>query len=825
MFKKILIANRGEIACRVIKTARRMGIATVAVYSEADRDALHVATADESVCIGPPAAAQSYLDIEKIVAACKETGAEAVHPGYGFLSERAAFPRALAEAGIVFIGPNPHAIDAMGDKLESKKLAAKAGVSTVPGHIGMVETAEDAVRISEEIGFPVMIKASAGGGGKGMRIATASGEVVESFERSRSEAKSSFGDDRILIEKFIENPRHIEIQILGDKHGNVIYLGERECSIQRRNQKVVEEAPSPLLDEATRRQMGEQAVALAKAVGYDSAGTVEFVAGQDRSFYFLEMNTRLQVEHPVTELITGIDLVEQMICVAAGEALDLTQERVTLRGWAVETRVYAEDPVRDFVPSTGRLVTFRPPPIGHQGDCIVRVDSGVIEGGEISIHYDPMIAKLVTYGPDRAAAISAHADALDRFVIEGIRHNIPFLASLMEKPRWREGQLSTGFIKEEYPHGFALTAPSGEMARAFVAVALAIDFALDKRRAGIVGTSRPHPAYVGPRAVLLAKERHDVDVSLGDDLAVGFVEGGEAVHVASRWTPAEQVWTGTVDGRPISVSARPIFNGYALSHGGFAVETRVFHPAAGRSRGADAGARRGGRGEGSALPDAGPRQGDLRQGATEREARRTAVPHRGDEDGERAARRARRHGEIDRGEGGRVARRRRADHDLRLIHDAALLRLWLEHGRGGDANPVPEGEAGRARTPRAARLHADGQERLRLGTPPSPRERGMVCCSISPCPTSARSDRYEDVARGLYTKAIQPVVLASGGARQALIYLGADETVGGTPPAGYMEAIVAAARAASLPPDYVASLELFLTRRVAMPALTRRAAR
>ena len=576
MFKKILIANRGEIACRVIKTARRMGISTVAVYSEADRDALHVTMADESVAIGPPPAAQSYLDIARIVDACKATGVEAVHPGYGFLSERAAFATALAEAGITFIGPNPRAIEAMGDKITSKKLAAEAGVSTVPGHLGEIADAEEAIRMADEIGYPVMIKASAGGGGKGMRIAYAANEVAEGFERSRSEAKSSFGDDRIFIEKFIEDPRHIEIQVLGDKHGTCLYLGERECSIQRRNQKVVEEAPSPLLDAATRRKMGEQAVALAKAVGYDSAGTVEFVAGQDKSFYFLEMNTRLQVEHPVTELVTGIDLVEQMILVAAGEPLDLTQERVTLDGWAIETRVYAEDPVRDFVPSTGRLTTFVPPPTGRQGDWITRVDSGVVEGGEISIHYDPMIAKLVTHAPTRIGAIDAHAEALDRFVLEGIRHNVPFLASIMSKPRWREGALSTRFIKEEYPDGFSPPPPEGAMAQRFVAVALAIDRALDERRGAIAGAIRPHRPYGGERAVLLGKERHDVEVAVADDLSVRFEAGGEPLRVASRWRPGERVWTGTVDGALIAVTARAILNGWALSHGGFFADVRVF---------------------------------------------------------------------------------------------------------------------------------------------------------------------------------------------------------------------------------------------------------
>src|SRR3974390_3372490 len=427
MFRKILIANRGEIACRVIKTARRMGIRTVAVFSEADEDALHVEMADEKVHLGPPPAAQSYLLIDKIVAACKETGAEAVHPGYGFLSERAAFAKALAEAGIVFIGPNPRAIEAMGDKIESKKFAAKAKVNVVPGHLGVIKDGEEAVRIANEIGYPVMLKASAGGGGKGMRIAYKADEVVEGFTRARSEAASSFGDDRVFIEKFIVNPRHIEIQGLGDKHGNVIHLNERECSIQRRNQKVIEEAPPPLLDEETRAEMGAQAVALAKAVDYDSAGTVEFVAGQDKSFYFLEMNTRLQVEHPVTELVTGIDLVEEMIRVAAGEKLGSHQGDVKLVGSAIESRIYAEDPYRNFLPSTGRLVRYRPPEESVADGVTVRNDTGVQEGGEISIFYDPMIAKLVTHAKTREAAIDAQADALDAFTIEGIRHNIPFL--------------------------------------------------------------------------------------------------------------------------------------------------------------------------------------------------------------------------------------------------------------------------------------------------------------------------------------------------------------------------------------------------------------
>ncbi|MGH6815044.1 MAG: acetyl-CoA carboxylase biotin carboxylase subunit, partial [Hyphomicrobiaceae bacterium] len=462
MFKKILIANRGEIACRIVATARKMGIATVAVYSQADARALHVEMADEAVEIGPPAPAQSYLAVERILEACKATGADAVHPGYGFLSERAMFAAALQAAGIVFIGPNARAIGAMGDKIESKKAAARAKVSTIPGHLGAVADAEHAVGIAEEIGYPVMIKASAGGGGRGMRIARNRNEVQEGFASAGNEAKASFGDDSLLVEKYIVNPRHIEIQVLGDKHGNVVHLGERECSIQRRNQKVVEEAPSPHLDDRTRKAMGEQAVALAKAVGYDSAGTVEFVAGQDRSFFFLEMNTRIQVEHPVTELVTGIDIVEQMIRVAAGEKLPFRQADIAMTGWAVESRICAEDPSRSFLPSTGRLSTYRPPPQRSGDGRAVRIDTGVREGDEISIHYDSLIAKLVAHGATRAEAIDLMADALDAFAIEGLRHNIAFLGALMQHPRWRAGRLSTGFIAEEYPAGFAPRVPSEE---------------------------------------------------------------------------------------------------------------------------------------------------------------------------------------------------------------------------------------------------------------------------------------------------------------------------------------------------------------------------
>ena len=582
MFKRILIANRGEIACRVIKTARRMGIETVAVYSEADRDALHVEMADDAVLIGPPAAAESYLVMEKIVEACAKSGAEAVHPGYGFLSEREAFPRALEAAGIVFIGPNPGAIAAMGDKIESKKAAAKANVSTVPGHLGVIEDEKHAVKIADQIGYPVMIKASAGGGGKGMRIAHSTSEVAEGFSLARAEAKSSFGDDRIFIEKFIVDPRHIEIQVLGDKHGNVIYLGERECSIQRRNQKVIEEAPSPLLDETTRRKMGEQAVALAKAVNYDSAGTVEFVAGQDKSFFFLEMNTRLQVEHPVTELITGIDLVEQMIRVASGEKLSLAQKDVTLTGWAVESRVYAEDPFRNFLPSIGRLVKYRPPLESSIDGITVRNDTGVQEGGEISIYYDPMIAKLVTHAPSRAAAIEAQSTALDSFYIDGIRHNIPFLSALMNHPRWRGGNLSTGFIAEEFPKGFAVRVPEGEVARRLAAVAAAIDHVLGERKRQISGQLTGRPVHrERRRAVWLERNEIALDIAReADGIAVRFVGAdgtlGHPHLMVSPWTPGDPVWQGTIDGHLVAMQVRPIANGIRLAHQGFEVAVSVF---------------------------------------------------------------------------------------------------------------------------------------------------------------------------------------------------------------------------------------------------------
>jgi propionyl-CoA carboxylase alpha chain len=579
MFKKILIANRGEIACRVIKTARKMGIKTVAVFSDADKDALHVEMADESVNIGAPAASESYLVIDKIIEACKKTGAEAVHPGYGFLSERAAFAEALKANGITFIGPNVTAIEAMGDKIESKKFANAAKVSTVPGFLGVLETPEEAVKVADGIGYPVILKASAGGGGKGMRIANTREEVAESFARSKSEAKSSFGDDRVFVEKFIVNPRHIEIQVLGDKHGNVIYLGERECSIQRRNQKVIEEAPSPLLDEATRRKMGEQAVALAKAVNYDSAGTVEFVAGQDKSFYFLEMNTRLQVEHPVTELITGIDLVEQMIRVAAGEPLTIKQSDVQLKGWAVESRIYAEDPTRNFLPSTGRLVKYRPPAEGRSEGITVRNDTGVFEGGEISIYYDPMIAKLVTHAGDRLTAIEAQSRALDGFVIDGIRHNIPFLSSLMQHPRWRSGNISTAFIAEEYPDGFSPLTADGEVAHRMAAVAAFVDNLGNERKRQISGQMRVHRPvqFENARSVLLGKERYDVHVDNGDGaLLVRFDEAGTARRLESDWVPGDPVWNGLIDGEKVAVQVRAILNGYEIAHAGVSIESRVF---------------------------------------------------------------------------------------------------------------------------------------------------------------------------------------------------------------------------------------------------------
>lgn len=562
--KKILIANRGEIACRVIKTARKMGIATVAVYSDADRDALHVQMADEAVHIGPAPSSQSYIVIDRILDAIRQTGADAVHPGYGFLSENAAFAAALEKEGVAFIGPPVRAIEAMGDKITSKKIAAEAGVSTVPGHMGLIEDAEEAVRIATKIGYPVMIKASAGGGGKGMRIAWNDTEAREGFQSSKNEAMNSFGDDRIFIEKFVTQPRHIEIQVLGDKHGTTLYLGERECSIQRRNQKVIEEAPSPFLDEATRKAMGEQAVALARAVGYHSAGTVEFIVDGERNFYFLEMNTRLQVEHPVTELITGIDLVEQMIRVAAGEKLTFGQVDVRLNGWSIESRLYAEDPYRNFLPSIGRLTRYRPPAEGaHEDGTIVRNDTGVYEGGEISMYYDPMVAKLCSWGPDRQAAIEAMSRALDDFEVEGIGHNLPFLSSVMQNARFRDGRLTTAFIAEEFPDGFQGVAPDAQARRKLAAVATLINDRLQRRATKISGTIGNHRRVVGKEwVVALGSEAIAVTFAQeGDASRITFADGGTA-SIHSDWLPGQTHATFFVDEMPMGVKVDKI--GYSL---------------------------------------------------------------------------------------------------------------------------------------------------------------------------------------------------------------------------------------------------------------------
>jgi propionyl-CoA carboxylase alpha chain len=543
MFKKILIANRGEIACRVMRTAKRMGIATVAVYSEADAEALHVREADEAVAIGPAAAADSYLRADKIIDACQETGAEAVHPGYGFLSERAAFATALAEAGIAFIGPPPNAIAAMGDKIESKKLAAAAGVTTVPGHLGIIADVAEAAEIAHGIGYPVMIKASAGGGGKGMRIAHDDTELREGFSGAQHEAKSSFGDDRIFLEKYIEQPRHIEIQVLGDQHGNIVYLGERECSIQRRHQKVIEEAPSPFLDAKTRAAMGEEAVALSKAVGYFSAGTVEFIVDARRNFYFLEMNTRLQVEHPVTEMVTGLDLVELMIRIAAGEKLPFGQDDIRHDGWAIEARVYAEDPTRGFLPSIGRLVRYHPP--AGEG---VRVDTGVSEGAEITLFYDPMIAKLATHGADRDEATDRMQAALDGFYVGGLRHNIPFLAAIVGKERFRAGRLSTDFIAEEFPGGFA---PPAEFTNADEVILLAAALA---------------DGGAGERVVLLDGEPHNLTLP---------------VAAETSWRPGRNLMHLRIGDRTETVQIEPLpARAWRLAHGGVVRRAQVLSPRA-----------------------------------------------------------------------------------------------------------------------------------------------------------------------------------------------------------------------------------------------------
>ena len=589
MIKKILIANRGEIACRVIKTARKMGIQTVAVYSDADRDALHVKMADEAIHIGPPPANQSYIVIDKIMDAIRASGADAVHPGYGFLSERAEFAERLAKEGVAFIGPPASAIEAMGDKITSKKLAAEAGVSTVPGYMGLIADADEAVKISGEIGYPVMIKASAGGGGKGMRIAWNDAEAREGFQSSKNEAANSFGDDRLFIEKFVTQPRHIEIQVLADSHGNAIYLGERECSIQRRNQKVIEEAPSPFLDEATRKAMGEQAVALSKAVNYASAGTVEFIVDGDRNFYFLEMNTRLQVEHPVTELITGIDLVEQMIRVAAGEKLSITQDDVKLNGWAMESRLYAEDPYRNFLPSIGRLTRYRPPQEGTGEDgTIVRNDTGVFEGGEISMFYDPMIAKLCTWAPKRIEAIDAMADALDRFEVEGIGHNLPFLSAVMDHPRFRSGAITTAFIAEEYPEGFAGVTPEAGALEDLVAVAAACNHVSETRATQISGAMDNHRRVVGPNwTIVVEREEFPVTITENGDgsytVAAREGEDGTALSAPRKvalgaWKPGAPLIEASVDGKSLAVKVDPTLQGVRLRQRGAEVVLSCLTP-------------------------------------------------------------------------------------------------------------------------------------------------------------------------------------------------------------------------------------------------------
>ena len=579
MFKKILIANRGEIACRVIKTARRMGIATVAVYSDADARALHVAMADEAVHVGPAPAAQSYLVIDNIIDAVRRTGAEAVHPGYGFLSENRRFAEALAAEGIAFIGPPARAIEAMGDKITSKRLAAEAGVSTVPGAGGQLEDAEEAVRLAREIGYPVMLKASAGGGGKGMRIAWSDEEAREGFRASKSEAASSFGDDRLFIEKFVTAPRHIEIQVLADAHGNTIHLGERECSIQRRNQKVIEEAPSPFLDAETRAAMGAQACALAAAVGYTSAGTVEFIVDGERNFYFLEMNTRLQVEHPVTELITGIDLVEAMIRVAAGEPLGIAQEDVTLNGWAIESRLYAEDPYRGFLPSTGRLTRYRPPEERVTEAAKVRNDTGVFEGGEISMYYDPMIAKLCSWAPDRGAAIEGMRRALDAFEVEGIGHNLPFLSAVMDHARFVSGEITTAFIAEEFPEGFSGVTPEPATLRKLAAAAGHMKMRKEAREAAISGAMANHQRRVGDDwVVFLGRETFSVNITEANGGTVVRFDDGAEFAVESDWRPGDPLFRGTVGGETMIIKIDFVRGGARLRHRGAELRAVVRTP-------------------------------------------------------------------------------------------------------------------------------------------------------------------------------------------------------------------------------------------------------
>ncbi len=594
MFTKLLIANRGEIACRVIKTARKMGITTVAVYSDADRNALHVKMADEAVHIGPPPAAESYIVIDKIMEAIRATGAQAVHPGYGFLSENMKFAEALAAEGVAFVGPPAGAIESMGDKITSKKIAQDAGVSTVPGHMGLIEDADEAVKISAQIGYPVMLKASAGGGGKGMRIAWDETEVREGFQASKNEAAASFGDDRMFIEKFVTQPRHIEIQVLADAYGNAIYLGERECSIQRRNQKVIEEAPSPFLDPETRKAMGEQAVALAKAVGYTSAGTVEFIVDGDKNFYFLEMNTRLQVEHPVTELITGVDLVEQMIRVANGEPLSITQDDVKLTGWAIESRLYAEDPYRNFLPSIGRLTRYRPPaeiaagPLletdkwqgeAPAGDTAVRNDTGVYEGGEISMYYDPMIAKLCTWAPDRDQAIEAMRVALDSFELEGIGHNLPFLSAVMDHERFVTGEITTAFIAEEYPDGFEGVTLDGAALHRLTAAAAAMHRVGEIRRTRISGRLGNHERRVGSDWVVTAQgQKLPVHIDADHDGSTVTFEDGTVMRVTSDWTPGDQLANLMVDGTPLVAKVAKVPGGFRLRTRGADLKVLIRSP-------------------------------------------------------------------------------------------------------------------------------------------------------------------------------------------------------------------------------------------------------
>ena len=579
MFDRLLIANRGEIACRVMKTAKQMGIKTIAVFSDADRQALHVQMADESVSIGPPPANQSYIDIEKVISAVKETKANAVHPGYGFLSENAKFAKALSDIGVTFIGPPEHAIKSMGDKITSKKIAQDAGVNTVPGYMGIIDDDKEAVRISKQIGYPVMIKASAGGGGKGMRIAWNDTEVKEGFESSKNEAANSFGDDRIFIEKFVTQPRHIEIQILADTQGNCIYLGERECSIQRRNQKVVEEAPSPFLDEKTRKEMGEQACKLAKAVGYFSAGTVEFIVDRDKNFYFLEMNTRLQVEHPVTELITGVDLVEQMISIAAGKSLSISQKDIKLSGWAIESRLYAEDPYRNFLPSIGRLTRYRPPTEVKEKAVIVRNDTGVFEGGEISMYYDPMIAKLCTWAPNRAKAIEQMRTALDRFELEGIGHNLPFLSAVMDHERFVSGNITTAFIAEEYPDGFNGVDLSDDKIIDLAACAAAMNRVAEIRRTKISGRMDNHERRVGDDwFVQISGKVFSVNVSADTSGANVIFEDKTSIRITGDWFPGKKLANMNANDNKLVIKMSKLTGGFRMRTRGADLKVLVRSP-------------------------------------------------------------------------------------------------------------------------------------------------------------------------------------------------------------------------------------------------------